>query len=352
VSSESVFQPPRRLGSAIQVIAALSLAIMGGVGLWQAFNATIGPAFLLYLLIFLLAAALIPVLAYRTYALLGAYYALERDGIHLHWGLRSEDIPMDTVLWVRQASEMGGMLRLPWVRWPGSVLGMRHLADGSRIEFLASTSNQMILIATSGQVFAISPEDANAFLHSFQRLTELGSLTPLPAHSVHPSFLLARIWKARIARYLLLLGLALSLILLAWVSLIVPTHEQIILGPFSHGEPVPSVQLLLLPVLNAIIFLVDLILGMFFFRLDGNRSPFQARSAATLPQLDRMPLNGSLSRVQDTSFAATSDNPLRPFSWLIPSTINSQILAYLLWGSGALSPLLFLLAVFFILQGG
>ena len=350
MSREIVFQPPRRLGLLIQGIAALLLAFAGGVGFWQAFNVAIGPVFLVYLFPSLLALALVSVLSYRAYALGGAFYALERDGVRLHWGLRSEDIPMDAVLQVQQAGELSEALPLPWLRWPGSVIGMRDLSDGRRIEFMASTASSLVLITTAERTFAISPEDANTFLQSFQRFIELGSLSPLPARSIYASFLLARVWNTRVARYMLLGGLALSLLLLAWVSLIVPSHDQIVLGPFTHGEPTSAVYLLLLPVLNSFIFLVDLILGLFFFRMEDNRSSQQARLRRALSQVDTTPLAELGPSSPTTDSGNLSSGSAQPVLRMGPSIINGKILAYLLWGGGVLSPLLFLVAVFFILR--
>jgi hypothetical protein len=62
---------------------------------------------------------LILLLAYRLYALWTASYSLERDGVHLRWGFRSEDVPIDAVLWVRTDENLGMRLALPFFRWPG-----------------------------------------------------------------------------------------------------------------------------------------------------------------------------------------------------------------------------------------
>ena len=67
-----------------------------------------------------------------------------------------------------------------------------------------------------------------------------------------------------------------------------------------NGKPrdlVPSVRLMLLPVLSSMIYLVDLLLGLFFFREEENR-----------------------------------------------------LLAYLLWAGGVLVPFLFLIGVFYMLS--
>lgn len=299
---EFVFHPERRLGLAFHTGAILSFVVIGITGLWQAAYASIGPIFLLYLLPALLAVIAVPVLAYHAYALQNGFYTLERDGIRLRWGLRFEDIPMTAVLWVHPASDLAAYPPLPRLRWPGAVLGTRQLPGAGQVEFLASNSSELVLVATPEHVFAISPTDPVAFLQTFQRFTEMGSLTPLEARSQYPTFLLNRVWAAKPARTLLLVGLAFSLILLVWVSFAIPSRSQIYLGfnpDGSPGDAVPAVRLLLLPVVNTFFVLADLLLGLFYFRRE-----------------------------------------------------ESQPLSYLLWGSGALTPILFLIAVFAILQAG
>ncbi len=293
------FQPARKIGYLFHAAVILAFSALGMLGLWQASQAEIGPVFLATLLPALVAIVLVPLMGYSLFALRGARYILERDGIRLHWGLRGEDIPMDKVLWIRPASQLEAPLPLPWFRWPGKVTGMRHLPGEVILEYFTSQAGNPLLIATPGQVFAISPENPAEFLRVYQRFMELGCLTPIPARSFHPNFLLARFWSDRPARYLLLGGAALNLVLLAWVSLAIPGREQIPLRLAVGNIPLelaPSVRLLLLPVLNACFFIADLLLGLVFYRQDERRS-----------------------------------------------------LAYLLLGSGVVTPVLFLLATSFIL---
>ena len=299
---EYVFQPVRRSGTIFQAIILAAFIFAGLAGFWQAFQAQIGPVFLLWLLPVLAAFAIVPVLAYRFYALQHATYTLEREGIHLRWGLRVEEIPIANILWVNLASELSAPLPPPRLHWPGGILGHRHLHGTGEIEFMASTTKDLVVIATVGKYFAISPEVPENFMLAFQRCIEMGSLFPLAARSVYPTFLLVRVWQSKSARALLLSGALLSMALLIWVSLAIPGRAQVVFGyrPESQsGDLVPAVQLLLLPILNTFFFLSDLFLGLFYFRREG-----------------------------------------------------SQSIAYLFWGAGALTSLLFLLAVWFILQTG
>ncbi len=302
VSNAFVFRPPARHGYVVHLTAILALLVVGGLGLWQAFSSDVGPAFVTFLLPAILFLGLAVLLGYRAYALRGAYYALERDGFRLHWGLRTEVIPINAITWVGLAGELGDNLPLPALRLPGSILGTRRMSGLGPVEFMAARTSDLVLIITHERTYAISPADPLAFLQAFQRLIELGSLRPLESQSIYPTFFLARVWETRLARSLILAGLFLTLLSLVWTSLAVSGRQQILMGFDLNGKPrdlVPAVRLMLLPVLSSMIYLVDLLLGLFFFREEENR-----------------------------------------------------LLAYLLWAGGVLAPFLFLIGVFYMLSTG
>jgi len=283
-------------------MAIILLVGISAWGLWQMTQAEVGPTFLFYLLLVLTGLSLVTVLVYCAYALYRAEYSLEREAVHLKWGLRVEDIPISSIEWVRVETDLEFSAPLPWFRWPGAVLGVRNLPDGNRLEFFAANTRHLVFIATQKRVFAISPDEPKRFLEIFGQLMEMGSLTRPPERSIYPTLLIWRIWLDQTARYLVLGGLALSLILLVFVSFAIPATPTVSLRMAPGGAPleqVPSVQLMLLPVLNTSFFLGDFILGMFFYR-----------------------------------------------------KYENQLLAYLLWGSSVFTGLLFLAALFFIMRVG
>jgi hypothetical protein len=282
-----IFQPQKRQGTLMLIGAGLVLLALGGVGIWRATSANFSLILLAILLPSLLALTLVPLLAYRVYALNAAFYRLERDGMQLRWGLRVEEIPMDTVLWVRARQDYTGALPLPWLHFPGAIVGRRSLSDQWTVEYLAESSDRLVLIATPGRIYAISPAEPGAFIQTYHRFTELGSLTPLPARSVLPTALLNRVWDAPWARFFLIAGFIFSLLLLILVSLIIPTRNTVVIGFNPIGaahQPVPVLRLLLLPLLNSAIYMIDLFAGLFFFRKDDGPPPAlpTARSLAFL----------------------------------------------------------------------
>ena len=268
------FPPSKRVGLLVHALIILSLA---GISSWGFFNLTlaqVGPSFVNFLLIGIITFAPIPFFGYRAYALLRADYFIDRDSLAVLWGLRVEDIPLTDIEWVRPASDLSRPLALPRVRFPGAVLGTRRHPDVGLIEFIASDSKNIILIATSKRVFAISPRNASSLVRTFARATEMGSLAPAEPVSVYPSFIVTQAWESPIARFLWMSGLLLNLGLIVWVGVLIPSLEQIPFGFNVFGapnDPATSSRLILLPLISMLLFISGLIAGLYFFRWDKTR---------------------------------------------------------------------------------
>jgi hypothetical protein len=293
------FPPPRRTGAIVQIMIALLLGVTVGAALWNATLMQAGLNFVVLLLLSLILLVPLGLALYRAYAMFGANYSLERDGLRLRWGLRAEDIPLPDIEWVRPASDMGFNMPLPFGALPGGILGMRQVEGLGPVEYVASDRGKMLLIATSEKIFAISPANPNAFIRTFQRLIELGSLSPIPSRTALPATFLRRVFSDRAARTLMFAGMSLTIILFVVVSLTIPTQAEVVLGFDSQGQPLGTADadwLLLLPVLATFAYVIDLIGGLFFFR--------------------------------------------RP---------DGQPIAYLLWTGGVITPLLLVVAVFFLI---
>jgi hypothetical protein len=274
MSEALAFRPPRQRGILFHSTMILALGSTSVLAFLVGMNQQSPRNFVLLLILSLLLFAPLPWIVYRIYALIRAHYRLERDGLRLRWGLRAEDIPLPEVEWVRRSEDLAASLPIPPLSWPGAMLGMVNTADLGPVEYMASTARSLVLIATPGRVYAISPEDPQAFLYNFQRTLEMGSLTPLPSSSVLPAAYLTQIWRDRLARIFLMSGAALTVLLFVAVSLIIPGRALASLGFSPAGaplSPVPSAQLLLLPILGAFMFLVDLATGLFFYRRQQHR---------------------------------------------------------------------------------
>ena len=293
------FPPPKRRGLIVHGIIIIVLMIVALIGFINLSRAEVGPQFLIALLVSLASFTPIPFLVYRAYSLWRADYHMDRDSLAINWGLRVEDIPLSDIEWMRPADDLTRPLALPSFRLPGGLLGVRRHSDLGVVEFLASDPKKLLLVATAKRVFVISPDNPASLTQTFARATELGSLAPVEAKSVYPSFVVTQAWESGLARYLWLTALFLNLGLFVWASLIIPSTPRVALGPQFVGsalETVPSAQLIIFPVASLLLAVTGWIAGLYFYRWDRER-----------------------------------------------------ILAFIVWGSSTLTSLLFLLAVLFII---
>ena len=298
--NEGHYPPPKQAGLLVHTILMLLMVGLSAWGIWNLTFVEVGPNFAIFLLDTLLALVPLPLFIYRAYALMRADYILDRESLEIRWGLRDEDIPLTDIEWLRPAADLITPLRLPWLPIPGAVLGMRRHPDLGLVEYLASNSRNLLLVATSKRVYAISPSNAAKFVQTFARTIEMGSLLPAEAKSIYPSFIFSRAWENTLARFLWLIGLFLNIGLVVWVLLTIPTLHQVSLGFSSSGgtlPPSPAGQLVLLPIESSILYLSGLFAGLYYYRWE-----------------------------------------------------NHRILAMILWASSALTSLLFLLAVLFIVS--
>lgn len=262
------FPPDKRTGLLIHGVLLVILLIVAAWGFLHLSGAAGSLTFVVYLLIGIVAFAPVPLLAYRAYALYRAQYLLDRDSLELRWGLRNEVIPLTDIEWVRPVSDLTQPLGGPPLPMPGAILGVRRNRDLGVVEFLAGARKSLLLVATSRRVYAISPADPVDFMQTFARAVELGSLKQAKPKSLYPSFVVARAWESGLVRYLWLVALFLNLGLATWVSLLIPSAARFALGfrPDRTPDAVPSVQLALVPLLSVFLSLTGWISGLFFYR--------------------------------------------------------------------------------------
>ncbi len=274
-SPQKRFFPPRTRGL---LLHGFAVVIFFGASITLfvlAMQEQLGTFFALFLIFSLILLGPAFFTLYRTYALFRASYIVEREGLRLYWGLRKEEIPLTEIDWMQSAKETEVDLRLPLFSFPGAILGHTHSEELGTVEFMASDIHQLILLGTNGKVFAISPSDPQDFLKVFRQAVELGSIAPIVPSSTLPATYLRTVWADKSARALIMTGGILALILLVATSIFVPTHATVSLGFDPAGlplAPIPSPQLILLPVLSMMIYTADMVGALFFFRKVENRS--------------------------------------------------------------------------------
>ncbi len=279
------FQPARRRGVIFHAgFLLLSISASGGFLMLSLAQETRG-FFILYLVGCIVAFLSVPLFAYRLFSLLRAKYTLDRDGLHIQWGLRTEDIPMIEIEWVRAADEMPYDIPMPPFSILGAIIGVQQSEELGTLEFVASDSNKLILIATRQKVLVISPGDTEGFLYAFRRFAELGSIAPIQPRSANVELMVTSMLKDKYARNFILAGSILSVGLLLIVSFLIPTRDTIILGFNSARgvmEEAPSERLLLLPVFSLFMLVADVSLGSYLYRKEGFRTASYFSFASSL----------------------------------------------------------------------
>lgn len=267
--SIKIYKPAVRKGLLLHLPVTLILFAGSVILFILAFQEKYGAYFILFFVVALLLLVPVVFLAYRIFALLRASYQIDRNGLKLHWGLRSEGIPSPDIQWVISVSQITFELPLPRLAFPGAFLGTTHTRDHGPVEFMASDIDHLILVGTAKKIYAISPARDDQFLRDYQFSTELGSLTPITPTTTLPAGYLRNVWSDKWARWLMLAGLILTLALLTLASLRIPGQASISLGYDPAGNPlpaVPAIRLLLLPSLCIFLFILDLLGGLYFFR--------------------------------------------------------------------------------------
>lgn len=269
------FDPPRRRGTGLHVSAALLVLVLASMLIGLSLAQPPGVLGIALLVAGCMVSLILPFLFYRLYCLHKSGYWISRDGLRLRWGLRAVDLPYEAIVDIARWHELETPPALPRPIWPGAVLGQVEDDELGLVEYMASDKTRLVLLGTAERVYAISPERDQQFVAALKRESLRGSLRPLKARSAAPSFVLIEAWAKRTPRRLMALGGVLALLLLLLAGLVAPGLASINLGFAGDGSPLPAMAgsgLLLLPALNLLFYVGNLMLGLLFFREPGGES--------------------------------------------------------------------------------
>lgn len=164
----------------------------------------------------------LPLLAhvlYRTWAASSMEYWVDRNALTLSWANMRQVIPLSSVRRIIQ----GGLPNLEpgrGLRWPAPYLGTALTVGMKRVQMVATRPlEQCLLLDTGEAVFAVSPDDAAAFLAGVQARYRLGPVTKLEMTRMRTSWW-DRIFGGEIAGPLLLGGGLVGMLILFGVLMV------------------------------------------------------------------------------------------------------------------------------------
>jgi hypothetical protein len=268
------FIPSRKKGTLFLGGLVLLFVFLAITFFWLAAITPAGWLFAVYMAGGIVSCLPLPMLSYRLFALYRSYYDFNRNSLTIHWGLRTEILPLSSIEWFRPLEDLTAPMPTPPIPLPGAYIGVRMIEGLGKVEYMADGFERGLMIAAPQSVFILSPADVNGFMAAFHRNIELGSLETVHNESLQPSFFLGKLWDDPFARMLVLISFGLGLIIVLWSIFLITSVPQVVMGAVLSGsgaEKVPVIRLLLYPVISGFIFLIDLIGGTFFYRREDER---------------------------------------------------------------------------------
>jgi hypothetical protein len=260
------------LAGAAVLLAQIAAALTGSPAAWP-----IGSALFARLLLCLALLLLAGALAYRVAATLTLAYSMDRNGLYISWLGNRAVVPLQQIESIE--SGVHAPLRpLDRVRSLGYYHGRVRLPEGRVVHRFSTIGlDRALVVHTTADSYAISPQDPNAFVQDLEQRRRIGAVQQLaPGVEAGRAFTYA-FWDDQVVRRALALALLLNLALLGWLMTIYPGLPPLVdLRADATGAAaalVPRHQILFLPLAGAALALLNLGLGLGFYR----REPAGAR---------------------------------------------------------------------------
>jgi len=150
--------------------------------------------------------ALSVLFAYWTFCCLTLRYALDRNGLSIHWGLVRQVIPLDKIERLERGKP-GPTPQVKGVNWFGHHVGRAQVEEIGETLFYATGHDplDLVYVVTASEAYAVSPPDVDRFLHEVEARQQEGISVPLWQG---PRRLLLANQPFWVDRYALLLALA------------------------------------------------------------------------------------------------------------------------------------------------
>ncbi|HEY80260.1 MAG TPA: DUF1648 domain-containing protein [Anaerolineae bacterium] len=203
--------PRDRIWAGLLALALLALTLLT---LRALLARPVGPGAVILGGILLLLVGMSALLIYRLWSLHSLDYWVQRDAIHILWNGEEVVVPLDRIQRVERAARLE--LAPHWRHWPlpwVQARGEEHL-----LAYATQPAAHSLAIVTQEATYLISPADPDGFILAYEQRRDFG-----PARKLKPVIYLAH-WRQhwllrdRWAQGLLLGGLLLGLILLAYAA--------------------------------------------------------------------------------------------------------------------------------------
>lgn len=269
-----VSHPPRSPGVIAGILLTLALILLDLILLLFMITQPISLLTFFSGLLLLCTLPAILLIGYLTHTLPHARYHIESDTLIIDWGSLTQAIPLDHIRALVRGCDLDRVRRFRGLRWPGCYIGQGEIIDHERaypIRFYATRPlAQQLLLVTDTLTYAVSPYDLENFQASVAAL-QSARFAPRSRTSPSRPFLLDwPIWQDQTAHLLLLLPALVNLLLFAYLSFIyqrLPSPTPLQIDAVGHvirlGTPL---SLFLLPAGGLVAYLINILIGWFFYQ--------------------------------------------------------------------------------------
>jgi hypothetical protein len=263
--------------------------VLGGLLVWLAATGPIGPATFSYLILAALAFAFGVGLLLYAVLFRSLTYHLDRNGLQIRAGGWVIAVPMESItgIYALPQNTRGDGFR--GLRFPGHNVGRERSRDGTTFVSAATAPPEDCLYVRAGtRVYAVSPEEPDAFRRTYEMERALGPLRSLRPGLEVPRLLQNLFWRDRLGRTLTAVALLGALILLGLAFWLYPgLPEQVPMHFDQAGQPdrlAPPTDIFYLPLVGFLVLVANSLLGAWVYGRERVLSYF-AWSGAVLVQL-------------------------------------------------------------------
>lgn len=219
--------------------------------------------------------ALALLFAYWSYALATLWYALDRNGLVIHWGAVSQVVPLGSIERLVPGTSVG-VPRIAGISWLGYHVGSGVIDRIGQVLFYSThqSPEQVLYVMTSERNYAISVPDPADFAREIQVRQDLGATADVPHHVERTLPALQGFWSDRQGMLLAALMTALGAVVwlvVAWRYGSLPEAFELYFPP-SHSSPLVELvgrsAVLELPQVASLLLLVNLVVGVALYAWD------------------------------------------------------------------------------------
>ncbi len=269
------YQPPRALGLLTgAALAAWALGITLVLGIF-AFGRPFDIITTVAYIGMAVSAAVAALFIYWCYALATLWYALDRNGLVIHWGPLSQVVPLGAIERLVPGTSVG-VPRVGGVSWLGYHVGRGAIERIGEVLFYSThqSEEQVLYVMTSERNYAISVPDPAAFAREIQVRQDLGPTAEVTHHVERTLPALQGFWTDRRGMALALLAACMGAavwLVVAWRYGTLPQSFELYFPP-SHSSPLVELvgrsAVLELPRMASALLGVNLVAGVVLYLWD------------------------------------------------------------------------------------